>query len=31
MGEVLEMNAEILNMNFNHPLAGIDLHFAGEI
>lgn len=31
MGKVLEITAENLTMDFNHPLAGTDLHFEGEI
>lgn len=31
MGKILEMDQENLTMDFNHPLAGIDLHFEGEI
>jgi FKBP-type peptidyl-prolyl cis-trans isomerase SlyD len=30
-GQVLEINDEFVKMDFNHPLAGEDLHFAGEI
>lgn len=30
-GQVLEINSEFVKMDFNHPLAGHDLHFTGEI
>jgi FKBP-type peptidyl-prolyl cis-trans isomerase SlyD len=30
-GQVLEINAEHVKMDFNHPLAGQDLHFKGEV
>jgi FKBP-type peptidyl-prolyl cis-trans isomerase SlyD len=30
-GTILELNEESLKMNFNHPLAGINLHFTGNI
>ncbi len=30
-GQVLEINSEFVKMDFNHPLAGQDLHFAGEV
>lgn len=30
-GQVLEINAEHVKMDFNHPLAGADLHFKGEV
>ena len=29
--EILEVNAEFVKMDFNHPLAGKDLHFEGDI
>lgn len=31
MGKVLEISDEKVKMDFNHPLAGIDLFFKGEI
>jgi FKBP-type peptidyl-prolyl cis-trans isomerase SlyD len=31
MGKVLEISDENVKMDFNHPLAGIDLFFKGEI
>jgi FKBP-type peptidyl-prolyl cis-trans isomerase SlyD len=31
LGTVLDINEEFVKMDFNHPLAGIDLHFEGEI
>ena len=30
-GQVKEITLEIVKMDFNHSLAGIDLHFKGEI
>ena len=30
-GLVLELNDEIIKMDFNHPLAGEDLFFAGQV
>lgn len=30
-GQVLEVTDDIVRMDFNHPLAGEDLHFAGKI
>ena len=31
MGIVIEIKEEAVSMDFNHPMAGIDLHFTGEI
>lgn len=30
-GLVLEINDETLKMDFNHPMAGLDLFFSGEV
>lgn len=30
-GLVLEINEETIKMDFNHPMAGIDLFFTGEV
>ena len=30
-GKVLEITDENVKMDFNHPLAGTDLHFTGEV
>lgn len=30
-GTIRALTAEEVKMDFNHPLAGVDLHFAGEI
>ena len=30
-GRIIEVDAENVKMDFNHPLAGTDLHFSGEI
>jgi len=30
-GRILEINSELIKMDFNHPLAGTDLHFEGNI
>ena len=30
-GSVLEIREEVIVMDFNHPLAGEELHFIGEI
>ena len=31
MGSVLEVQSEVIVMDFNHPLAGETLHFDGEV
>jgi FKBP-type peptidyl-prolyl cis-trans isomerase SlyD len=31
MGKVVEITDEKVKMDFNHPLAGLDLYFKGEI
>jgi len=31
MGKVLEITDDKVKMDFNHPLAGLDLFFKGEI
>jgi FKBP-type peptidyl-prolyl cis-trans isomerase SlyD len=31
IGRVQEITAEFVQMDFNHPLAGMDLHFVGEV
>jgi len=31
VGNVLDITAEIVKMDFNHPLAGVDLHFEVEV
>ncbi len=31
MGKVLEITDKAVEMDFNHPLAGHDLHFIGEV
>jgi len=31
MGRVLSINDKEVEMDFNHPLAGHDLHFIGEV
>jgi FKBP-type peptidyl-prolyl cis-trans isomerase SlyD len=30
-GKIVEVDSENVKMDFNHPLAGTDLHFQGEI
>ncbi len=30
-GRVVKIGVEIVEMDFNHPLAGMNLHFSGEI
>lgn len=30
-GKITEIGAEKVKMDFNHPLAGLDLHFKGEV
>jgi len=30
-GKILEIEPETVKMDFNHPLAGHDLHFKGEV
>ncbi len=30
-GRIIEVDKENVKMDFNHPLAGTDLHFSGEI
>jgi len=27
----MEVTPELIKMDFNHPLAGMDLHFSGSI
>jgi len=31
VGKVIQINEDTVTMDFNHPLAGQDLHFTGEI
>jgi len=30
-GKIMEVTPELVKMDFNHPLAGTDLHFVGRI
>ena len=30
-GKIMEVTPELIKMDFNHPLAGMDLHFSGSI
>lgn len=30
-GKITEIGAEAVKMDFNHPLAGMDLHFKGQV
>ncbi len=30
-GKVVEIKDEVVNMDFNHPLAGQDIHFSGTV
>lgn len=30
-GQVIEVNSEFVKMDFNHPLAGQEIHFSGEV
>ncbi len=30
-GVINEINNETVKMDFNHPMAGVDLHFAGKV
>ena len=30
-GKILEITDEVVNMDFNHPMAGENLHFKGEV
>lgn len=31
VGKIIQINEETVTMDFNHPLAGKDLHFTGKI
>lgn len=30
-GRIVEISEEVVKMDFNHPMAGADLHFKGEV
>ncbi len=30
-GKVVEIKDDVVNMDFNHPLAGQDIHFSGKV
>jgi FKBP-type peptidyl-prolyl cis-trans isomerase SlyD len=30
-GKILEVGEEVVKVDFNHPLAGVNLHFSGTI
>ncbi len=30
-GKIIDIEADIVKMDFNHPLAGMDLHFKGQV
>ena len=30
-GIIVEIGADKIKMDFNHPLAGLDLHFSGKV
>ena len=30
-GTIMEVSDDVVKMDFNHPLAGTDLHFEGQI
>ena len=31
VGVVVEIEADVVHVDFNHPLAGLDLHFEGVV
>jgi FKBP-type peptidyl-prolyl cis-trans isomerase SlyD len=31
LGKVMQITDKFVEMDFNHPLAGYDLHFIGEV